>query len=441
MGRWATPDVSGLRDSRPVKDAQPPNIADQNRRSVWDRSIPWWHAYFVAVMLIGVIVNVFALDFSQGKSIAGFVTAAVLTIAYWTLAAKHVGRQMHVGSFVYLFLLIASTFCFLAFWEDNGSFILFLCFAQVWVVTDRFVRGALAAVGVGIAAFFGFWGAHFAPGEAAGAALTMGISVVFSLAMGAWVTLIISQSQDRAELIQHLEETQEALAAAHRQEGVTAERERLARDIHDTLAQGYISVITQAQAAGARLDRVRQTPDSSTARSDLEQAAQRLELIEQTARENLAEARALVAFAEPEALRQGTLQDALSHVASRFAAETGIRVDTDLSPGATSQEPSRNTDVVLLRIAQEALANVRRHAAASAVQLNYRTDDSVSTVEIVDNGTGFDVTENNPGFGIRGMSARVAEASGTLRVESEAGAGTLVAAVIPHAVSTTTEGD
>src|SRR5690606_25870001 len=138
--------------------------------------------------------------------------------------------------------------------------------------------------------------------------------------------------------------------------GMVAERERLAREGHDTLAQGYTSIVVLAQTAAAALP------------GDPGAVADRLAGIEEVARENLAEARAMVAAFAPVALDSVTLVEALQRLAERFGRETGTvtRVDTTALGGALPAL-SRAEEIVLLRGAQEALANVRRHASATAV--------------------------------------------------------------------------
>src|SRR5699024_269426 len=111
------------------------------------------------------------------------------------------------------------------------------------------------------------------------------------------------------------------LAEAHHASGVLAERERLAGEIHDTLAQGFTSIVMVAQTAQAELRRGRD-----------DAAAERLASIEATARDNLEEARALVAAFAPAALSQGTLVDALERITERFAAETGVALSARFEP-------------------------------------------------------------------------------------------------------------
>jgi Histidine kinase len=138
------------------------------------------------------------------------------------------------------------------------------------------------------------------------------LSVVFGSLFALWITRIIEQSYERRRLIEQLEETRSELAAAERDAGRLAERQRLARDIHDTLAQGFVSVVLQLQAAEADL------PEGAVeARGHLERARR-------TARDNLAEPRRLVWDLRPEALSAAPLGEALGRLAGRVAEETGL---------------------------------------------------------------------------------------------------------------------
>jgi signal transduction histidine kinase len=254
------------------------------------------------------------------------------------------------------------------------------------------------------------------PGTITAAALAIAI-IAFTVAFGGYIGRIITQSGERAVLIAQLEATRAELAEVSRQAGVLAERQRLAGEIHDTLAQGFSSILMLIQAADAQLGRA---PDAAHAQ---------LALAAQTARENLTEARALVTGLAPDQLQAGTLTDALRRLTERSAAELGIRASFDAT-GPERPLPAA-TEVVLLRAGQEALANVRKHAGAAqvAVRLCYAGDQV--RLEITDDGAGFEPAVVNGGYGLRGMRVRVAEAGGTVTVESAPGKGTSVLAEVP----------
>jgi signal transduction histidine kinase len=239
----------------------------------------------------------------------------------------------------------------------------------------------------------------------------------FTTAFGDYIGRIITQSDERASLIAQLEATRAELAEMSRQAGVMAERQRLAGEIHDTLAQGFSSILMLIQAADAQLEL-----SPATARGQLSLAAQ-------TARENLAEARTLVGELASAQLRAGTLEDALRRITQRSGAELGI--GASFSVEGTGQRLPAATEVVLLRVGQEALANVRKHAAAQnvAVWLRYRPD--CVRLEVTDDGAGFDPALVNGGYGLSGMRARVDEAGGTVSVRSAPAKGTSVQVEVP----------
>src|SRR3954452_18581240 len=237
--------------------------------------------------------------------------------------------------------------------------------------------------------------------------------------MGLWVTSVLEHSAQRASLIRELGSTRAELAALHHQQGIVAERERLSREVHDTLAQGYTSIVVLAQTAAAALP------------ADPAVAAERLGVIEEGARENLAEARAMVAAFAPVALDSATLVEALQRLAERFGRETGIatRLDTAALDGVDTGL-SRSEEIVLLRGAQEALANVRRHASASAVVLRVGRVASQVSVHVEDDGVGFDPAAA-AGVGLAGLRDRAEEVGGAVDVTSAPGEGTRVTVRVP----------
>lgn len=228
--------------------------------------------------------------------------------------------------------------------------------------------------------------------------------------LGFWITRVVEQSQERRRLIEELENSRAEVARLSHEAGTTAERARLAGEIHDTLAQGFTSIITLLQAADPAL------------------RDERLALAVRTARENLAEARSLVAALSPAAPAPGSLPSAVRRQVLRFQEESGVvaglRVSGDERPLPTAVE------VVLLRAAQEALTNVRRHASAreAAVLLAY----TASAVRLVvrDDGSGF-VPGEADGYGLAGMRARAEQVSGQVRVHSDPDTGTTVEVEVP----------
>ncbi|MEV4347887.1 sensor histidine kinase [Actinoplanes sp. NPDC049596] len=244
------------------------------------------------------------------------------------------------------------------------------------------------------------------PEQVIGDLIIATISAASGIWLGVWITRVIEQSLERRQLIADLEASRTEIARLSRE----AERTRIAAEIHDTLAQGFTSIITLLQSV------------------DPELRDERLALAVRTARENLAEARALVAALSPSALASASLPEAVRRQASRFAEESGVPA-TFRTSGDERTLPTA-VEVVLLRAAQEALTNVRRHAAAheAAVLLAY----TPSRVRLVvrDDGCGFTPGAAD-GFGLSGMRQRAEQVSGSLHVRSDPSAGTTIELEVP----------
>jgi len=242
--------------------------------------------------------------------------------------------------------------------------------------------------------------------------------------LGAWIHRIIRQSVERRILIEKLETAQADLAEAERKAGVLAERQRLAHEIHDTLAQGFISVVMHLEAAEQALG-----DSNATAQQHIVQARQ-------TAREGLGQARRLVQDLRPEPLEDAALPEAIQSVAARWAAASGVQAAVTIT-GEPLPLPG-NVETTLLRVTQEALANVRKHAQAHSVTITLSYLGDVALLDVQDDGVGLaggtavaHETEHSGGFGLVAMRERVGQLGGELLIESEPGEGTTVAVSIP----------
>jgi signal transduction histidine kinase len=238
-----------------------------------------------------------------------------------------------------------------------------------------------------------------------------------ALLLGAYITGIITQSRKRGALIEELTRTRAALAHERHEAGVHAERERLAAEIHDTLAQGFTSILMLAQAARAALGR------------DPGAVDRQLDLVERTARHNLVEARALVNALVPPDLADRGLADALRRLAARYTRDTAAPVSLSVAGEPARTRP--DTDVVLLRAVQEALANIRKHAGASTVHIALSYCDGRTGVTVTDDGCGFTPDEVTEGYGLAGIRSRAAAFGGVCTVSSAPGAGTRLAVELP----------
>jgi len=236
------------------------------------------------------------------------------------------------------------------------------------------------------------------------------MTAVASVGLGLFIARVVDQSEERAELIRELESSRAEVSRLSHEAGVAAERTRLAGEIHDTLAQGFTSIITLVQAVDPRL------------------ADSRLRLAVDTAKENLAESRALVAALTPSALGSGSQPDALRRQLAR-AGESDTAVTSFRTTGESRPLPT-SVEVVVLRVAQEALTNVRRHAGAGKAEVLLAYAGERVRLTVRDDGRGFAAGESR-GFGLDGMRARVDQVGGTLVVHSAAGAGTTIELEVP----------
>lgn len=395
-------------------------------RDVWSRTIVGWHVAFALMMGLAALSVLISGEVAPSRRLPALGLLAVLCVAYWLIVMRGPGgaHQAHEG---YLAIAIVVTGLLCAI-EPSLSLVLFIVYAQVWPFTRDLRTGVgftvalTAVVGAGFVAYY--------RGEATTAQIVrevgpqMAVSMLFSVLLGIWIYRIVDQSRERAELIAELQATRSELAAANHAQGVMAERERMAREIHDTLAQGFTSIVMLAQVAAVEAQR------------DPAASARRIAAIEDVARENLAEARALVAAFSPLELESSTLQDAVQRLAERFTRQTGLVVDVDLPESLTGL--TRDQEVVLLRATQEALTNVRRHADARRVRIRLVAGPSEACMEIVDDGVGFDGTnagtsQPTGGFGLAGMRGRVSDVGGRVDVSSRPGAGTHIVVHVPTA--------
>jgi signal transduction histidine kinase len=260
-------------------------------------------------------------------------------------------------------------------------------------------------------------------GPLIGAAVAIVISIVFRQ--------LRDEAERRAQLVAELTAAQDRLAAAERYAGTLAERERLAHDIHDTVAQGLSSVLLLIRSVR---DQGEGLPD--TARAQLAAAVT-------AAQGALEDTRRVVHALAPAQLAGQSLTDALDRLVAQ-ARPVGIELDLDVD-GEPYELPT-STAVALLRTAQGALGNVIAHSLARRARITLTFQPEQVSLDIADDGRGFDPlgapdeTTAGTGIGLQAMRTRLAEVGGTLTVESAPGAGTAVSATIPTSAGEVTDG-
>lgn len=405
--------------AEPARQVTSPQGA-QDGRHAWETGGPGSDAFYVIVFAAVLTV---VLVGTPGSTLAAALALAAL-VPWYVLVGRPMWTRGRAGP-VRSALYVAGLFAAFSVAQSQNPNVWFLAF----VIAPQFFRFLNASVATTLGIALNFLAAAllvYRYPDAAAEAFTIAVAAGgFSLLYNAWVSRIIRQSAERAEIIEALEATRAELAAAQHEAGRLAERQRLAADIHDTLAQGFTSILMLIQAAQADLGGPcgPDGPDGLTGSHPV--AGRQLDLAARTARENLAEARALVADLAPVQLEGSTLPDALR----RLATQPGVDASFDLS--GTPRPLPMATEVVLLRVCQEALANVRKHASARSASVRLGYDAEAVRLEVNDDGAGFDPDRVSGGYGLRGMRTRVAEAGGTVTVASSPGAGTRVSAMVP----------
>jgi len=380
-------------------------------QDAWEGGALGWEVFYLIVF---AAVLVIVLVSTPGSTLVA--TAAVVGLLLWYLfLGRPLWTHRAAASRLRVTIYVVGLFALFGVAQSQNPEVWFLAFA----LAPQFFSFMTPRMAIATGIALNFYAAALLVARypsANTAAVAFGVAVAgggFSLFYGSWVARIIGQSAERAQIIEQLEATQAELAAAQHEAGRMAERQRLSADIHDTLAQGFTSILMLIQAAQADLD------------GDHPRAGRQLEIAAQTARENLAEARALVADLAPAQLDGGTLPDALR----RLSQVPGV--DAGFSVCGTARQLPMATEVVLLRVCQEALANVRKHAGADKASVELRYDPRAVLLEVIDDGAGFDPDRVTGGYGLRGMRTRVAEAGGTVTVHSSPGAGTRVCVTVP----------
>ena len=233
-----------------------------------------------------------------------------------------------------------------------------------------------------------------------------------------------SDSAEVQGIVRDITERKQAAEAAlqqTREVAVLEERNRMAREIHDTMAQGFTGIVLQLEAA-------EQTMDESPG-----PIGHHLGRAKGLAREGLQEARRSVWGLLPHALEQTPLDDALEGEVKRFDADGPVK-SAFTSLGKRRDLPTE-VQTVLFRICQESLANVNRHAEATEVKVNLKYDSGEVRLSVQDNGVGFDPDEVQNGdrrsFGLTSMEQRAHGLEGILSIKSGKDQGTLVEVVIP----------
>ncbi|WP_399096696.1 sensor histidine kinase [Streptomyces sp. BBFR2] len=353
--------------------------------------------------------------------------AAVVAVSAVLLGAYVTGPLLprvrpHSGAAALWLTLVAAVWLVLLALTQDGVWLAFpLFFVQLHLLPPRWGLPAVAVTTLAAVAGFALHTGALGVGTVIGPVLGAAVAVAVVLGYQA----LYRESEQRRRIVEELTATRGELAAAEHAAGVLAERERLAREIHDTLAQGLSSIQLLLRAAERALPA---RPESALGHVVHARA---------TAVDNLAEARRFVRELTPPDLETGSLPAALERLCAT-TARAGLAVHCQVS-GTPAELPVPH-EAALLRIAQSALANTVRHAGARRAELTLSYMDTEVALDVVDDGAGFDpaalppagtATAGGTGFGLAAMRARARALHGALAVESAPGEGTAVAVTLP----------
>jgi signal transduction histidine kinase len=385
-----------------------------------------WTGFFVATLVLGAVISALSADGSTGFRLLPLLGVAVLLVldrVCGRLAPdpETLGRA---GLAVALVWYVASVTLLILLVEVYPPFSLAVYGFVPRIFTRLPLVPAVVAAALVLPAMILGQGGVSAAADARTWYASLG-SGALSILIGVFITAIARQSAQRREALAALTAAQAEVAQQAHRAGVAEERARLAREIHDTLAQGLVSVLTQVEAAERALAR------------DPAAGAHHLDLAREAARAALDDARRSVQALRPASLQEApSLPAAIERVAGRWSEQSGVPVEVSVTGSSRPLAPE--VEVTLLRAAQEGLANVSRHARASRATVTLSYDGDEVAVDVDDDGTGFDpvaarAPRDGGGFGIEALRQRARALGGSAHVESEPGRGaTLVLRVPAH---------
>jgi signal transduction histidine kinase len=396
--------------------------------SSWER---WIDVMFAWVPYVLLVLSLALAQFESRSDSDRLLTVGLSAMALawtWATFTRAAGRPTRIPQgtlrlYIVGFVVIA------------GVLVLHQTIFLVYGVAGFFHAALLRPwplVFLGIGAFALVVHSHIVVTESTGESWAIYLGVVAFQTLTTGVGLYAGEriteiADERRQALVHLEAAMEENIGLHaqlvvqaREAGVLDERERMAGEIHDTIAQGLTGVITQIEA-------------THQSWGDEPEMRRRLDVAADIARQSLADARRSVRAIRPAELDGSRLPSAIEDVASRWSELTGVPVAVTTTGAQRGLRPE--VEVALLRATQEALANVGRHAEASraGITLSF-TDDSV-VLDVRDDGSGFDIGSmpRSDSFGLTAMRTRVGQVNGDLHVESAPGEGTAISVKVPIA--------
>jgi signal transduction histidine kinase len=328
-----------------------------------------WHGFFYLLLAVATAASLAGDPATDAAHTMRLLPAAGLGAWHWVW---QIGPRRTSGQAVRVYLLGATVLWAVLTVVDPEFLILGLAVFAPFCLQHVGVAAVLTLVVVGGVV----WQWQTDPAGFAWPAVAVPLLLAAAgLLSAGTVQAIVRRSRQRQRLVEQLRATRADLAAAERQAGVLAERQRLARELHDTLAQGFASVVLLLEAAEESL-------------ATGHPAGPHVHRALRSARDNLADSRRVVWALRPQALTDRALPDALERLARQLTEQAAITAEVVVA--GTVRPLDDKVEDTLLRITQEALANTRRHAAASRVTITLSYLDDVVMVDVADDGVGFD---------------------------------------------------
>lgn len=407
------------------------------------RSTRWWDiSVAVTVLAMAILAAVSQVPPARLPFVLG-------SLAAFALAYACVGRRLlaHAESppmrprsnlaFIAALTVIAAVGVSA---EPNLATLQVVLFPMVWTLAPGYASAVALSAGVATFLGVGMWAGLSPLSEHAlvTAVASQCLSFAFAVGIGSWLSHAYREGAEARSLVAKLTASRDEVARLSERAGAAAERERLSRELHDTLTQSLTGLVMLAERAGhqevGRQEAGRQGASGSGADHPDELAAT-LSLVERAARQALAEARSLVAEHHP--IGDRGLTASLRRIAAQTAEETGLEVSVDV----TGHELPRDDQVVVLRCAQEALANVRKHAGATRVSVRLAGSGGGTLFTVLDDGVGpadapaappaAPAAASRGGFGLPGLRERVTLVGGELQFGPAPGGGSLLRVRLP----------
>jgi signal transduction histidine kinase len=443
--------------------------------SRWERL---WDGLLYVLLAVATVVAMADVTKPLSSRLVTLAIAGLLAGWYWWWVIAHPAWVERVPLMLVYFAGLILVAAVLVARHPAYFIFSFILYIQPFVLLPTALTVPVVAVGAlaVVAAAGELTDSDALPGTIGSYILTVALTSM----IGLFIHYLYTRGEQRRQTISELERARgelEASAAANaelqsqlldraREAGVLDERQRLAREIHDTLAQGLTGIVTQLEAAENALDGQRRTDDAVRSwahNSRPDEVRRHVDVAKRLARESLAEARRSVQALRPAVLESSHLPEAIANIAAAWSMASGVAaaVVTTGSPGPLHPE----VEVTLLRAAQEALSNVSKHAGAHRVGMTLSYMEDVVSLDVRDDGAGFerslisgdstgsrssaddvsvaaaespvggDLSPRAGSFGLVAMQERISALGGSLVIETSRGQGTAICASVPRAPS------